>query len=92
MDTPVPPRARLARRRGLLAGGAAAVMTVAAGLTFTHAANAATEFSANFEDDSISSWSKSGGTWSVVTDGSRVARQSKTDERERPAVQRLRPA
>jgi len=40
-------------------------------------AQAATAFSANFEDGSIGSWSKSGGTWAVVTDGSKVAQQSK---------------
>ncbi len=78
MDTPVPPRIRLLRRRRLLASGAAAAMTIAVGLTFMHTASAATEFSANFEDNSISSWSKSGGTWSVVTDGSLAARQAST--------------
>ena len=35
-------------------------------------------FTDNFEDGNSSGWSKSGGTWSVVTDGSRVYKQSKT--------------
>jgi hypothetical protein len=40
-------------------------------------AQAATAFSANFEGGNLNSWSKSGGTWAVVTDGSKVAQQSK---------------
>ena len=35
-----------------------------------------TLFSDNFESGSTSNWSKSGGTWAVVTDGSRVLQQS----------------
>jgi hypothetical protein len=52
---------------GLLAAG-----TVLA----THAAFADTAFSADFENGSTNAWSKSGGTWSVVTDGSKVLQQS----------------
>ncbi len=59
-------------------GGAVAALAVTA-VVMAPSANAATEFSADFEDGSISSWSKSGGTWAVTTDGSKVARQSKTD-------------
>jgi hypothetical protein len=33
-------------------------------------------FSDNFESGSLSAWSKSGGTWAVGTDGSKVAQQS----------------
>src|SRR5689334_24267834 len=40
-------------------------------------ASAATAFSANFEDGTTNSWSKSGGTWAVITDGSKVLQQSK---------------
>jgi|tagenome__1003787_1003787.scaffolds.fasta_scaffold20963451_2 hypothetical protein len=40
-------------------------------------ASAATAFSANFEDGNIGSWSKSGGTWTVVSDGSKALQQSK---------------
>ena len=35
-----------------------------------------TEFSDNFEDGNTSGWSQSGGSWSVVTDGSKVLSQS----------------
>ncbi|MEU8240103.1 cellulose-binding protein [Actinoplanes missouriensis] len=64
-------------RRLILAGGLAAAVT--AGLVATVAsAEAATVFSADFESGSTSGWSKSGGTWSVVSDGSRVLQQSDT--------------
>jgi hypothetical protein len=54
----------------------------AAGLAFAAVAtaqfaSAATAFSANFEDGSTNSWSKSGGTWAVVVDGSKALQQSK---------------
>src|SRR5690242_21571960 len=58
----------------LLAAMAAVLTTLAVG--FAQTASAATAFSANFEDGSTSGWSKSGGTWAVVTDGSRVLQQS----------------
>jgi hypothetical protein len=48
----------------------------AGAVSFAQYANAATEFSANFEDSNIGSWSKSGGTWAVVTDGSKAVQQS----------------
>ncbi|WP_433062057.1 family 16 glycoside hydrolase [Dactylosporangium sp. CS-033363] len=54
-----------------IAGGAAVVLAAV-----TQVAFAATTFSATFEDGSTSGWSKSGGTWSVVTDGSKVLQQS----------------
>ena len=41
-------------------------------------ASAATLFADNFNDGEASGWSKSGGTWSVATDGSGVLRQSNT--------------
>jgi hypothetical protein len=47
-----------------------------AAVALATSASAATAFSANFEDGSTSGWSKSGGTWAVVTDGSRVLQQS----------------
>jgi len=65
------------RTAALLSTGAAAL--IAGSLTLTTTAHAATVFSANFEDGSLNAWSKSGGTWSVVTDGSKVAQQSKAD-------------
>src|SRR6185503_13318626 len=51
------------------------IVTIAA-IAVAQTASAATLFSANFEDGSTSGWSKSGGTWAVVTDGSRVFNQS----------------
>ncbi len=57
-----------------MAGVAVAALT--ATVVAASTASAATLFSASFEDDSIASWSKSGGTWSVASDGSLVARQS----------------
>ena len=57
------------RRRWLLAAGSAAFLAAAIVVSAT-AASAATLFSASFEDNTIGSWSKSGGTWSVVADGS----------------------
>lgn len=42
-------------------------------------ATAATLLSDTFEDGNTSGWSKSGGDWSVVSDGSRVLQQAKVD-------------
>ncbi|GIH17848.1 right-handed parallel beta-helix repeat-containing protein [Rugosimonospora africana] len=69
------------RRRHTIAAvstGAAAAL-IAALMTLATTAQAATAFSANFEDGSLNGWSKSGGTWSVVTDGTKVLRQAKAD-------------
>ncbi|SDM45544.1 pectate lyase [Nonomuraea jiangxiensis] len=41
-------------------------------------ASAATLFGDDFEDGDATGWSRSGGSWSVVTDGSRAYRQSGT--------------
>lgn len=76
MDQRAPSRPKY-RKSLFVAGGTAALMTAAAAI-FATGANAATEFSANFEDGNISSWSKSGGTWAIASDGSQVARQSNT--------------
>jgi pectate disaccharide-lyase len=68
------PRARRLRR---LAGVGGLATLVAAGLFVTVTdAEAATVLSADFENGSTSGWSKSGGTWSIVSDGSRVLQQS----------------
>ncbi|BCY12003.1 cellulose-binding protein [Actinoplanes sp. L3-i22] len=68
-----------ARRMRRLAGASALAALVIAGLAVTVAtAEAATVFSADFESGSTSAWSKSGGTWSVVTDGTQVLQQSDT--------------
>ena len=65
------------QRRGLVAAGVAAVVTAAL-VGWAGTAAAATLFNDDFEDGNSSSWTTSGGTWSVVTDGSRVLRQSGT--------------
>jgi hypothetical protein len=71
---------RRAHRWGLLGatGSALAAVALALALGAGAPASAATLLSDNFEDNSISDWSKSGGSWSVVSDGSRVAQQSNT--------------
>jgi hypothetical protein len=67
------------RRMRRLAGAGALAALITAGLAVTVAtAEAATVFSADFESGSTSDWSKSGGTWSVVTDGTKVLQQSDT--------------
>jgi pectate lyase len=67
-----------AQRTSLMVAAAAAAATLAAGLTMVvgQSAYAATLFSDNFEDGNNSGWSSSGGSWSVVSDGSLVDRQS----------------
>ncbi len=72
MDTRSP-----SRRRWWSAGIVVALVAAGA-VAFAQTANAVTAFSADFEDNSISGWSKSGGTWAVAADGSRVAHQSAT--------------
>jgi hypothetical protein len=64
------------RPRTWLAVAGAAALTIAM-ISVTQLAQAATTFTANFEDGSTNAWSKSGGTWAVVTDGSKVLQQSK---------------
>jgi hypothetical protein len=61
--------------RWLIAAGSAALLLTAT-VVYATSASAATLFSANFEDNNIGSWSKSGGTWAVVSDGSQAVRQS----------------
>ncbi|OAA25454.1 Pectate lyase [Frankia sp. EI5c] len=43
----------------------------------TTAASASALFADDFEDGDLAGWSKSGGSWSVVADGSKVLRQDK---------------
>ncbi|MFJ6198046.1 polysaccharide lyase family 1 protein [Micromonospora sp. NPDC092111] len=73
-----PDSARPAHRRRWPVAGAAVTLMTAVALAFSPSASAATEFSADFEDRSITAWSKSGGSWAVVTDGSQVAQQAST--------------
>lgn len=75
MSNPRNSRSRLRRWRWPLATGAAILALGAVGVT--QVAFAATAFSADFEGGSTSGWSKSGGTWAIVTDGSNVLQQSK---------------
>src|SRR5258708_18943146 len=67
----LPPR----RRRWPIVAGSVVAFTAAAAI-FSQIAFAATLFSDNFEDGNTSGWSKSGGTWAVVSDGSSAVRQS----------------
>nr|MDT0663264.1 family 16 glycoside hydrolase [Micromonospora sp. DSM 115978] len=67
------------RPRWRAAAAAAAAGALAATVAMTvgmPAAFADTLFSDNFEDGNSTGWSKSGGSWSVVSDGSLVYRQS----------------
>jgi len=73
MDTRLPSRRRW--RRWPLVTGAVVALTIAA-IGFSQVAQAATLFSDDFQDGDTSGWSKSGGTWAVVSDGSQAARQS----------------
>jgi pectate lyase len=76
-ETPTQPAGRSARRqRALLAAGSAAALSAAAALFLAPAASAATLFSDSFESGLASTWSKSGGTWGLATDGSSVLQQS----------------
>ena len=63
------------RRRAALIGGFVVAVVAAGGLTANAFADS-TSFSDNFESGSHSNWTKSGGTWSVATDGSKVLRQA----------------
>ncbi|GID79260.1 hypothetical protein Ade02nite_79010 [Paractinoplanes deccanensis] len=63
------------RRRGALIGGFAVVLVAAAGLTATAFAGGGPSLSDNFEDGDTSGWSKSGGSWSVATDGTKALKQ-----------------
>jgi 3-keto-disaccharide hydrolase len=61
-------------RRLICAGGLAVLVTAGLAATVT-SAEAATVFTADFESGA-GGWSKSGGTWSVVADGSQTLRQT----------------
>ena len=60
--------------------GAVAAVTVAGAVIVGAAGIAlgAPLFADDFEDGNSNGWSKSGGSWSVVTDGSRAFRQAGT--------------
>jgi hypothetical protein len=71
---------RFGGRRAALAGGFAVAVAAAAGITATAFAGSSSSGSASFGDDfedgNASGWSKSGGSWAVVADGTQVLRQS----------------
>ncbi|GAB7050828.1 pectate lyase [Catenuloplanes indicus] len=74
MPTGKPRRRRL--YAGLAAAGVAGIAAAAVALTVP-SANASTLFTEDFEAGTPSGWSRSGGDWSVVDDGSKAYRQSK---------------
>jgi pectate lyase len=51
-------------------------MVLAAGILVQPMASAATLYADDFEDGAADGWTRSGGSWSVVTDGSRAYQQS----------------
>jgi pectate lyase len=65
------------RLAAVTAAASGLILAVTAVLAST-SASAATLFADNFDDGNADGWSKSGGSWSVVTDGSPVWRQSGT--------------
>jgi hypothetical protein len=67
---------RIRRWRRLAGAGGLATLVTAGMFVFVGNADAATVFTADFESGSTSAWSKSGGTWSVVSDGSQTLRQT----------------
>ena len=71
------------------AAGAAAMLVAALTIVVGQSASAATLFSDNFEDGNNSGWSSSGGSWSVVSDGSFVDRQSNATSERGPPLRRL---
>ena len=70
------PSARTRRRRFIVGGVGIAVTAVVVAVGANIAMAATTLFSDDFESGSASNWSKSGGTWAVVTDGSKALQQS----------------
>jgi pectate lyase len=69
------PRHRAARRWTLASVAGTAAAAFALVLSMSTVAQAATLFSDNFEDGNTSGWSQSGGSWTVVSDGSQVVQQ-----------------
>ncbi|MEU4423435.1 pectate lyase [Actinoplanes sp. NPDC024001] len=65
------------RRIGWIAVAATGAM-VAAALAAAGPAHAETLFGDDFNDGNATGWSRNGGTWSIVTDGSPAYRQSST--------------
>ena len=77
---PTPARHRARRSRLAAAGIGIVTALVAVALTNVGgAAQAATLFSDDFNDGNYTGWSKSGGDWAIVNDGSGTFEQSKID-------------
>ncbi|MFI7542771.1 family 16 glycoside hydrolase [Actinoplanes sp. NPDC049599] len=66
------------RKKAMLAALGAAALTVLLGIAGPRAAFADTFFSDTFDDGDASGWAKTGGSWSVVADGSPAYRQAST--------------
>ncbi|MBW6437787.1 pectate lyase [Actinoplanes hulinensis] len=77
MPSATPSRRRRRLVMGLGAAGAAGAVTALVAV-LVPSASAGTLFGDDFESGA-SNWSKSGGTWSVVSDGSKVYKQAKAD-------------
>ncbi|MBB4748106.1 pectate lyase [Actinoplanes lobatus] len=77
MPSATPSRRRRRLVLGLGAAGAAGAVTALVAV-LVPSASAGTLFSDDFESGA-GNWSKSGGTWSVVSDGSKVYKQAKAD-------------
>src|SRR5918997_4380497 len=67
-------------RRSVVVSCLAAAVCAALALWLTFGAAAQTQvlFTDDFEDGNANGWTKTGGTWTVVTDGTRVYKQSGT--------------
>lgn len=72
------------RKPGLAAAAAGLVITI--GMAVQPVASAATLFAEDFEDGVADGWTRSGGSWSVVTDGSRAYQQGGTSTDARALV------
>ncbi|KUL31700.1 pectate lyase family protein [Actinoplanes awajinensis] len=68
----------MTRMRWIVAGVAVAASAALLGSVLTAPAYAETVFGDTFDDGDANGWSRSGGSWSVVTDGSPALRQSST--------------
>jgi pectate lyase len=74
------------RKRKSSLAAAAAGLLITIGMAVTPVASATTLFADDFEDGVADGWTKSGGSWSVMTDGSRAYQQSGTSSDARALV------
>ena len=77
---------RTNRKRLAVLAAAMGGLVLAVGLAVQPVASAATLFADDFEDGNADGWTRSGGSWSVVTDGSRAYQQSGTSSDARALV------